>query len=363
MISMFLRAAAAAALQSIGAEEAVPVLARLARDRAQPQSVRIAAIDALDAFPGQVSGSTLMELLGRERGNVRMAAAAAAGVVKPEGGVPALATILRSRGEHDDLRRVAAVALGECGGQTAADAIVARLMDETERKRVTIQIAGTLRIDEHYVFWESALWASRALPLPDSLASRLQGWLNNEWYPDHFRRQVRRPLGAISDPLASQLLVEALDDPDTFVREIAASAVKQTKDATYLPKAVDLLENAVAVGERVQAAWAMGDLGDPAAIAPLDKSLGSDVDPTVRNHSAMALGALGAIDVLVRHLQNEATPRAHVIQILTVLRDLGPQASAVLPAVDAFRADNRGDVAGAARKAHRAISGAGSNGT
>ncbi|MDP6581488.1 MAG: HEAT repeat domain-containing protein [Dehalococcoidia bacterium] len=354
-----LRSTAASALRSIAAEEAVPHLARVARDRGQPQSVRISAIAALTGFPGQTSSSTLMELLGHQRGNVRMAAAAAAGVLKPEGGVPALAAILRNRGEHDDMRRVAAVAMGEYGGR-AADVITPRLMDDTERKSVTINVAG--RIDEHYVFWESLLWASRALPLPEALLPRLQAWLDDEWYPIHFRRQVPRPLGAVDHARSSEVLAKALEHEDPFLRRVAVTAVPQTKDASFILKLIAVSKNATIVEERREVPLALGGLGDPAAVSWLEDALRSDADETVRKHAAIALGSLSAVDVLARQLTDDTTTRVVLIQVLNVLKGQGIKANEALPTIDALRKDYRADVALAARQAYAAISAAQSGG-
>jgi len=82
---------------------------------------------------------------------------------------------------------------------------------------------------------------------------------------------------AHADELAPSLLdLLALDD-DGFMRRYGKSAIRRTRRR-------GLLRN-VAV--------ALGNSGNPAAIAPLGHALDSDSEPLIRAHAAWALGAIG----------------------------------------------------------------------
>ena len=70
--------------------------------------------------------------------------------------------------------------------------------------------------------------------------------------------------------------------PEAFNRKFKGSPVKRAKRRGYLRN--------VAV--------ALGNAGDPQAVAPLSAALADDAEPLVRGHAAWALGQIGGDDVL-----------------------------------------------------------------
>lgn len=91
--------------------------------------------------------------------------------------------------------------------------------------------------------------------------------------------------------LATQDLVEHLDDPSPKVREEAVHGLAKSKD----PEAVDALIEKLGSAEHgleAQSARALGEIGDQRGVQPLIDSL-DHPDPRVRASAAQALGDIG----------------------------------------------------------------------
>jgi HEAT repeat protein len=114
-------------------------------------------------------------------------------------------------------------------------------------------------------------------------------------------------LGTRADRSATPALVEALGDHELVATE-AAWALGQLGDRRAVAALITLLEESRYWPARINAAAALGRLGDPLAFAPLRETLMLDGDDTApRAAAAAALGALGdhrAIPVLNGHLQD-----------------------------------------------------------
>lgn len=104
---------------------------------------------------------------------------------------------------------------------------------------------------------------------------------------------------------ASRIALVALKDPDEMVRATAAGSViflpKNEAAQALLPPLADRSEMV-----RREAAYALGEVGDPSASTPLVQLLQKDKIIEVRGAAALALGKLGdasALDALVKILQ------------------------------------------------------------
>lgn len=98
-------------------------------------------------------------------------------------------------------------------------------------------------------------------------------------------------LGEIGDERAVEPLVEALKDEDWYVRKQAATSLCNLKKE----ESVELLVNALGDGDwhvRKQAARILGTIGDARAAKPLARTL-RDEDPVVQQEAAAALGRIG----------------------------------------------------------------------
>jgi HEAT repeat protein len=105
------------------------------------------------------------------------------------------------------------------------------------------------------------------------------------------RRNAAWALGALDDPRAVAPLIGSLRDSDDAVREQAAWALGALDDPRAVQRLVGALRDA-SVAVRRQAAWALGAIDDRAAVGALVDAL-KDTDARVRQQSAWALGAIG----------------------------------------------------------------------
>ena len=105
------------------------------------------------------------------------------------------------------------------------------------------------------------------------------------------RLEATWALGEIGDERAVEPLVEALGDEDWYVRKQAATSLCNLKN----PESVGLLVRALGDEDwyvRKQAARILGTLGDARAAKPLARTL-RDEDPVVKQEAAAALGRIG----------------------------------------------------------------------
>lgn len=113
---------------------------------------------------------------------------------------------------------------------------------------------------------------------------------------EHSTVLMTERLGQAKSPLTVDELLEALEDPRFNVRfEAIVSIARMPPDPRLREALVQILEGSE-LALTVVAAWALGRLGDPEAIAPLRRGLDSDYR-SVRAHCARALGALRAVEV------------------------------------------------------------------
>jgi HEAT repeat protein len=107
------------------------------------------------------------------------------------------------------------------------------------------------------------------------LMNRLLDAPNSEW-PEELRDAIAQALGAIGEP-ALQTLIHALDDPETWVNCAAARA--------------------------------LGQIGDPQAIAPLAALTKTD-QSTVRSFATQALAKIADVRAVRAALTTDEAPRA-----------------------------------------------------
>ncbi len=109
---------------------------------------------------------------------------------------------------------------------------------------------------------------------------------------EHATVLMTERLGQAKSPLTVEELLEALADPRFNVRfEAIISIARMMPDPRLTAALIQILEG-TELALTVVAAWALGRIGDPAAIPALRRALDSDYR-SVRAHSARALGALG----------------------------------------------------------------------
>ena len=184
-----IRATAAKAILSLGADESVPALLPLLDDK--------------DEF-------------------VRRETAYALGLTRSRSATAALSERLLNDKE-DGVRGAAAVALGQIADEAAIVALVGTLAPElsapAKSKRKREQNAFVLRA------------AATALGQIKSRAGTgaLISALNNEKFPGDVRREAAKSLGLIGDPAAAPALQNASVATDPYLAEIASEALRKLR--------------------------------------------------------------------------------------------------------------------------------------
>jgi HEAT repeat protein len=286
------RRAAAEALGEIGDAAAVPGLLAALRDA--DWRVRWAAARALGLI-GALAVPGLLAALGDTNADVRRAAAAALGEIGDAAAVPGLLAALGDADE--DVREAAAAALGEIGDAAAVPGLLAALGDADE----DVRRAAAAALGE----------IGDAAAVPGLLAALRDA----DW---RVRRAAAAALGEIGAPAVPGLLA-ALRDADWNARRAAAWALGQIKDATSVPKLLEVLDGSEVISryalakvrERVsellcrmieRVAVEDRDHYDPektlvqigALAVPVLLAALRDADWRVREAAAWALGQIGA---------------------------------------------------------------------
>lgn len=199
-------------------------------------------------------------------------------------GSPAVGPLTESlRSENVDVRWMAAVALGDIGDSEAVPALMEALNDE-----------------DAYVRSRAAL-ALGAIGEPARerlIASLSTGNGRVRW-------GVALGLGKIGGESAVDALIGALHDPDTEVRQRAASALGDIGEPA-LPSLIEALRRHDA-DLRQGVVAALGQVGRP-ALPSLLAALRTGDDPHIRAGAAAALGEIGdprSVDALIESLDDE----------------------------------------------------------
>jgi len=202
-------------------------------------AVRLAAAEALGRIADPANSSALMVMIEHPDEQVRLGAARALGLMRSEAAVEPLRAMLMN-GEGGAVT-VAAQALGRIGTPAATDALLAALADAEMSPRRHAALGALETMGEPAVG-----------PLTEMLTASRDGYA---------RQNSAQALGWIGSAQATEALVDALQDGNEAVRG--------------------------------QAAWALGEIGDPAAQAALERAAEGDGSVLVRAEAKQALSQLG----------------------------------------------------------------------
>lgn len=217
-------------LQSIDQEERRDALMKLSNMRLAAASraalpaladgsaiVRVTAAKAILSLDANESVPALLPLLKDKDEFVRRETAYALGMTRSKSATSALSERLMTDKE-DGVRAAAAVALGEIADEAALVALVGTLAP---------QLSGAKRKREQNEFVLRA--AASALGRIKSRAgtAALASALTNEKLPPDVRREAARSLGLIGDPSAASALRQATTSEDPFLSEIAHDALRK----------------------------------------------------------------------------------------------------------------------------------------
>lgn len=267
--------------------------------------------------------------------------------------------------DNDEVRAIAAWALGRIGDQSAVSALQQAIQDEDWTVALnSIEALGKLKATEAVTDLIVLLddidddirrYAVQALSrIGDKRAVNIL--LNHLEDPDaKVRAELYRTLQKLGDVSAVELLIEALDDDDPIVCQSAASSLQEL-GADITPTLVTALVETDNEEIRYSLAQVLGQFGQPAvpnlieiahhenadvrssvvqalgwiggstALTTLIGLLDNDSDLDVRIHATNAIGWVGdvtAIDSLIGHLDDGADDL--VLSILQVLGELADE--------------------------------------
>ena len=100
--------------------------------------------------------------------------------------------------------------------------------------------------------------------------------------------------GSKVDTRSAEPIIGALKDEDQGVRNRAAKALGQLKDATAVDPLIEVLKNDDNRDVRQEAACSLGQIDDARSIDPLSYASVKDIDSYVREEAKKALKKLGA---------------------------------------------------------------------
>jgi len=240
-----LRQVSAFGLGLLEVESSVDPLIRLLHDPSA--GVRGNAAWALGRMEAGRALSPLMSVLGDPSPLVRLGAVTAVGHIDSASAAPALIRRLRED-SYAPVRRTAAWALGQLEAQTAADALAGALatdkdasvremsawaLGQMEAKSATRALLAAARSDDHAGTRETAVWALGQID-DRAIATSLGGLLAGERNAQ-VRATLAWALGQLEVKPAPQSLIDAVKDTATHVRVVAAWALSQIGDPAAIP--------------------------------------------------------------------------------------------------------------------------------
>ncbi len=217
-----------------------------------------------------------------------------------------------------DVRKEAAISLGNLGDVKAVDALISALGDDNWSVRMVAAGAlgdlGDARAlqpliqamnDEHKYVRSHAAGALGELGDVRAVTPLIKALSHEDPLT---RSAVAASLGELGDSRAVDPLIQSLSDEWSAVRSSAASALGLMDDARAVEPLIKALADKGIMGYvvRKSAASSLGQLGDARAVEPLIQAL-NDEESSVRWNAAKALGELGdssAIDPLIEALDD-----------------------------------------------------------
>ena len=257
----------------IGADSAVPVLARLLPDPQMSHRARI----GLERIPGPKAAAALQAFLAQAKGKLLIGAINSLGERRDTSAVAAVARFLGNADEA--VAGAAAIALGKIGGPQATAALRQATAKASAKLRPVV--AGAyLRCGDHLV----------------AAGQNAEAWgiyqpMYAEAEPKTIRIAALRGLVNADRAKALPLITAALTGDDPELRAVATQFVRETKDPAETTAYVALLPK-MEPGSQVLLIAALADRGDPTA-RPAVVAAAKGQEPTVRLAAVCALATLG----------------------------------------------------------------------
>ncbi|MCA9753243.1 MAG: HEAT repeat domain-containing protein, partial [Gemmatimonadetes bacterium] len=263
--------------------------------------IRMHMAKLLAQLPGEETEKALSQIISDRNKAVRLQAVKTLHVLKAKHAVPFLANALR---DGDLTVQAAAIdALIAIDDPDSVRFLIEVLQDESEQSRraaveVLNEVATTEAIHDLVRALRDADWWVRVRAADalgtlggEKVVDAILGLLKDD--DVHIRRYAVEILNTVTDDRAVGPLIEALEDDDWWVRERSIDALARSKN----PRAVQplgelLLRDAEAAG---LCARALGEIGDPGAVADLVRALEAETPEELRREVVDALKKLQKI--------------------------------------------------------------------
>lgn len=302
-----LRVEAAQALGDLGDPHAIPALIESLGDI----QVRDTSVEILARFGNQVV-EPLINALNHDTESIRIHAAKTLSIIGDTRAIPHLLDMLTH--PKPQMREAAATALGKFDEESAIDGLAAAITDKDAVVReMAVMALGesghpnaiqpliiVLQESKQQMLKAVAVKALGEMGAVEGIDALIEAYRIG----DVRRDVVLNALGKIGDGRVTPIIIEALNDDTTRIREAALAALENL-NATAVKSLIDRLSHQ---NPAVRAAIAknLGRLSDPAAIEALMKYF-NDPDTTVRTNAAAAVGKLAdsaTLDQLIAMLND-----------------------------------------------------------
>lgn len=255
------------------AEPVRPVLMQLVAGDEAEASAAVTRLATLDARTWAAIEPSLEGLLLKVRGDAHAAVVA---VLEQRGSLAR--ALVRTRSRSSVARAHGAEVLGAAGRQAAVDDLLRLLTDDDDEvRRVAARALGRIRS------------ATAAAPLLAAVSSRLD-------VPPRIIASAVLRIGVGAHPA----LVRTLREGDALQRSIAAEIAGLAGATAAVEILMELLRDDPEVEVRVRCARALGRIGMPWSTPHLVESTADDEPQALRIVASRALGEIGSVDAVPR---------------------------------------------------------------
>ena len=222
-------------------------------------------------------------------------------------GSPARDQLLEGLGNSNQWTRCGcAWVLGRLGDKSAVPPLM-RLLNKKERRFVIVQVAESLSLLGDPQAVPAAIKALEDIPLGGGgfrallkflaevdppAASKWCVALSGSGEPDELRSLAAEIAGKLKDEASLKVLLQALNDPKTTYQACLSLGERDVKEA--VPELARVAEDNSNPNIRIEAAWAIGRMGDPRGAAILRDLAASGPEKHVRSKAQESLETLEA---------------------------------------------------------------------
>jgi len=312
--------------------------------------VRVAVLEALGELRDKTAVPAVIKAQEDKNPKVRGEASRALGEIRDVRAIPAL--VERLGDENEVVRRYTVAALKKFGVSAAPALIGALKDKTDKNKKVregAAEILGTIGYEGATPFLIEALndeeenvraVAARALGERKDKAAitALVGRLRDKSEGKVAKAAAARALGEMQDRSAVPALIEALKDENETVRTNACTALGKIRDESAVPELIERLLKDRNAKVREEAARALGEIKDKSAVPALIEAIDvfpMDTDLVFKVSKALRNIGMPAVPALVEALKNNYYRNIDMMPTVRIMADALRNRSTAIEAVPA----------------------------